>query len=605
MRPIVIALAVLLVAQALPHAQRTPPPQLVIASAIVDADRLTIQGLNFGSVSGAVSLNLSPLHVLEWTDTWIEARLPHGLTPGSYLLGVARGRGTVEFDTFTLTIGATGPAGAAGPAGPEGPTGPTGPEGPKGDDGPQGPQGLPGPQGPPGPSGPAGPQGPAASFSNIGALGGTSCMVGLAHGTVSLFVGADGSISFRCILPPPPPPPDPEPVCVEPLPQTAATVEAGVEALTASREIDVPASCGGTPEIACTNSTPANPLPRLAMTRHVYSVIPNPDGTYAFSATLGIATITAIPIALPGPTGLLECALEIDSALGASPHITLTGQIAFDSVTAGGAVDRLNVGGIAIAGLTTDDIEISGAGLGAVGCSGAGLGVSFVASTLTSLFEDVLADRANDSLCGACGDALFGGCPLPAPDPGSCAAPLGPFATQGNAINAAAIFMTRSRTAPVPQLEVGNSSGGFLGTGALFRPAGAGLLMQQQVLQVAQATALPGAYTVYAQLQLSATFNVSYQVLGISQSCQLSVAGPLTATLGVVDATHPFAERVNVVSIGNVDAAGVQFSGCPGLSDVANALAGLQDHLVGIAVNQLSAPACRACGGDTFSTCPP
>jgi hypothetical protein len=131
-----------------------------------------------------------------------------------------------------------------------------------------------------------------------------------------------------------------------------------------------------------------------------------PDGTSAFSATLSLDTPEDIPVTIFG----LDCALRINTAPGASPHVTLTGQIQFDSLVPGGAQDRLSVSGIAINGITTDDFQI----LGGPFCQVADFGLGFLMGTLTSVFEDVLTDAAQDGLCGACGDALFGACPPPA-----------------------------------------------------------------------------------------------------------------------------------------------------------------------------------------------
>ena len=392
MRSIVLLLAILLSASALPEAQHNPPPQLVIASATTDGDRLTIQGINFGSAQGAVSLNLSLLDVTAWSDTWIEARLPNGITPGTYLLGVARGRGTVEFDTFDITIGVAGPAGPSGPSGPPGPEGPSGPMGPEG---PQGDPGPPGPQGVPGPSGPQGPQGPAVPFTNISALGGTSCMVGAVAGTVSLSIAADGAISLRCVLPPP-----------------------------------------------------------------------------------------------------------------------------------------------------------------------------------------------------------------PDPDPGSCTASASPFANQEEAVRAALTFMTRSRNVSIPEFEVGNASGGFLGTGARFRQTGQGLVMLHQGLNVSQPSTVPGAFTGEVQMNLSATLQVNYQIVGIQGSCQVTASGPLHFALDVTDATHPFVERVDVMNIRDADF-DMNVSGCPVFSEIPETFPELQNTLRGVALLQLGAPACRACGSGAFGVCPP
>lgn len=167
-------------------AQDLPNPKgLQITKAIADTSVtppvLTITGQNFGGRRDpVVFLAGEPLPLVGApTDTEIRATLPQ-LTPGSYLLIVAKGAGENNSDSFDLVIGARGPKGDAGPMGPMGPAGaagPQGPAGPQGGDGiagpqgPQGPQGPIGPEGPVGPQGLAGPQGPAGERGPDGAQG--------------------------------------------------------------------------------------------------------------------------------------------------------------------------------------------------------------------------------------------------------------------------------------------------------------------------------------------------------------------------------------------------------------------------------------------------
>jgi hypothetical protein len=413
---------------------------------------------------------------------------------------------------------------------------------------------------------------------------------------VSLFVAADGGISLRCVLPPPPPPPDPVPVCVEPLPQTPATVAAGIDFLTASREVDIPANCEGNPAIGCPNGTPSSQAPRLAITRHAYSVTPNPDGTYAASATLSVAS-TDIPFTFDTGLGNANCTLRINSALGASPHVALTTRVRFDSTEPGGASDRLTAGDVDVQGLTVEDFEIGGH----FACVVANFGVGFVVTTFTSIFEDTLADIAQTGWCGACGDALFGPCPPP-PDPGSCAAPLHPFPNQGEAINSALRFLTRARTPLIPQFEIGNV-GGF-GTGARFRQSGQGLAMEQSVaLTVSEIDENLGRFAAQFQVNVSALLDVDLTIAGIADACQLTVAGPIDVGLGVIDTTHPVGQRVAVENV-NIDTSRLQLSGCALLSNVPGAFAEVHDKLIGIAASALTAPACRTCGDEFFGVCP-
>jgi Collagen triple helix repeat (20 copies) len=92
-----------------------------------------------------------------WTQTLVEVSLSKATPSGTYLLSVSRGVGSVQFDTFDVTIGTGGSL--PGEPGPPGPAGAPGATGPQGEPGPIGPAGAPGPKGDKGDTGPAGPAG--------------------------------------------------------------------------------------------------------------------------------------------------------------------------------------------------------------------------------------------------------------------------------------------------------------------------------------------------------------------------------------------------------------------------------------------------------------
>jgi hypothetical protein len=166
----VLCLAASSAVSRLAHADTASRPQLVVHRAEADlaGETLLITGekLLWNNDSAVVvTLAGTPLAILGATESYVLAQLPPGLSPGSYLLKVSRGTGTVQNDAFDLTIGAVGPAGPIGPKGETGDTGPqglpgaTGPAGPTGPAGRNGFDGAPGPAGPTGPSGPTGPKG--------------------------------------------------------------------------------------------------------------------------------------------------------------------------------------------------------------------------------------------------------------------------------------------------------------------------------------------------------------------------------------------------------------------------------------------------------------
>ena len=139
------------------------PSQLKVSAASYDAatEALSIHGVNFGTAGGVVTLNGFPLPVSSWSDNQVVALVSNATSPGSYLLTVASGQGTTQFDSFSVTL--TGGSGAG--------TGAKGEKGDKGDPGPQGAKGDPGATGATGATGPQGPMGPAGVLG----LAGKSC----------------------------------------------------------------------------------------------------------------------------------------------------------------------------------------------------------------------------------------------------------------------------------------------------------------------------------------------------------------------------------------------------------------------------------------------
>jgi hypothetical protein len=109
-------------------------------------DRMTITGINFGSVPGKVQLNDISQTVNLWAPTQIVVIASGAPAPGTYVLEVRRPGplGAVFRGKVDVALGAAGVRGPQGPAGPQGPQGAAGPVGPMGPVGPQGPQGPPG-----------------------------------------------------------------------------------------------------------------------------------------------------------------------------------------------------------------------------------------------------------------------------------------------------------------------------------------------------------------------------------------------------------------------------------------------------------------------------
>ena len=124
-RKLTTVLCFSLAAVFVPGAQAQSDVPLMIQNAAVvylpsgAPDTMTITGINFGSVMGAVSLNGIAQTVSVWTSTQIVVPVSGAPGPGTYLLVVRRTdtNGKVFADEADVTLGAVGPHGPQGPQG--------------------------------------------------------------------------------------------------------------------------------------------------------------------------------------------------------------------------------------------------------------------------------------------------------------------------------------------------------------------------------------------------------------------------------------------------------------------------------------------------------
>lgn len=297
------------------RADATPGPIITEVDADAATAVLHIHGANFGTVAPRVTLgNSAPLTVTLASPTQVDALLPVGATPGTYLLGLTlsqAGKSSADSalnDEFWVTLGAVGPpgapgapgaAGAAGATGPQGPAGPQGPQGPKGDTGAAGPKGDPGVAGPAGADG--APGAPAQCFA--GPQLGQACNTSLGPGSVTIATAPDNSVSFVCT-------PTPSPT-LPMLWQAVAILGGGSPAflqIQAFVTTPVPADTLVTLEIAqAPQGAQLGALPALvipaggfmgSVTFQVQQLLP---GLYQFRARLnGVAVVTP-PVFVSGP----------------------------------------------------------------------------------------------------------------------------------------------------------------------------------------------------------------------------------------------------------------------------------------------------------------
>lgn len=184
------------------------PEQPAITEARADAGIVRIVGTDLGGAAPRATLGNVPLVIVAASATQIDALLPPGLAPGSYLLSLAFGsKANAPYDEFWITIGAAGPQGPAGKDGATGPSGPQGPQGVAGKEGatgPMGPQGLRGKDGEPGVAGPPGPQGvPGTSALSLSTMAGQPCTVAMCPGViVGGFDPLTSMLKMSCVRPP-------------------------------------------------------------------------------------------------------------------------------------------------------------------------------------------------------------------------------------------------------------------------------------------------------------------------------------------------------------------------------------------------------------------
>src|SRR4029077_4443529 len=150
------------------HLALASPQRVDRAVANLTTNTVTITGASF--FAPTVTLDNINLTVTSSSATSIVAKLPAGITPGSYHLIVSVGGSTADLD---VTIGNTGATGATGPTGPTGTAGTNGTNGATGATGPTGAAGANGTNGINGATGPTGPQGVQGVKGNTGATGAT------------------------------------------------------------------------------------------------------------------------------------------------------------------------------------------------------------------------------------------------------------------------------------------------------------------------------------------------------------------------------------------------------------------------------------------------
>jgi hypothetical protein len=180
----------------------------------------------------------------------------------------------------------------------------------------------------------------------------------------------------------------------EALPENQATAQAAVDRATTGSQV-MPASCTGAITINCPNGTPGTL--GFTLTRANVTLTPVTARSFSYTAQAAVTTAQDIPLNVNGAA----CGLDIETAPGASPNITISGTVTFVTPPSGSSPNRVDVTA-AVSGLEAADLNITGT---SVNCATLDLGIG----AQIGLLEDSLEREFH--FCGARGADLLVECP--------------------------------------------------------------------------------------------------------------------------------------------------------------------------------------------------
>jgi hypothetical protein len=194
-----------------------------------------------------------------------------------------------------------------------------------------------------------------------------------------------------------------EGVGLQPLTENLTTVTAAASyVLPASRDYDVPASCGGDPTIACPGGTPSDPLPQVRVQAPSFTITHVLDtDPWTVSAAVGVTTLQNIPFTYSG----VSCLASVNSAAGAQPTFNASVALTFQSYPdPTGPKNYIVVSNASLTGVETADVGITG---GDFACSLAGAYVGI----LIPILEGQIASFFDGNICGTSDPNVFTLCP--------------------------------------------------------------------------------------------------------------------------------------------------------------------------------------------------
>jgi hypothetical protein len=105
-------------------------------------------------------------------------------------------------------------------------------------------------------------------------------------------------------------------------------------------------------------------------------------------------------------------------------------------------------------------------------------------------------------------------------------------------------------------------------------------------------------------MNLTATLRVEYTGAGGGGACDLAVQGPFAVRADVmVDRSQPFEDRVEPLTINQVNDSGLRLQGCREVTGIAGFGDDVRDHLAALAVTEIFVPACRPCESPALQAC--
>ena len=145
---------------------------------------------------------------------------------------------------------------------------------------------------------------------------------------------------------------------------------------------------------------------------------------------------------------------------------------------------------------------------------------------------------------------------------------------------------------------------GAFGTGFCIQGSVGGFFVAPNTINVSGATA-PFSFAAALNAQNS-IFHVTYQVVVVGGSCNITMSGPVnvSGTVGFIPSTPggPLA-RARLMGA-QIDVSGLAASGCSGAGDLAGDISErLQNMLVSRLLNALSQPVCWQRSTNTFNAC--